>query len=253
MENINELNLKNIFRGKPTTEVLLTPQQEKVLFLIWDKKGINASRLEKDFTMIGYYVPDTERKPFNPLDYGYLVLKYYGSEDNLKKEILDNLGVFTLTDELSNLYVKVSNLGIKKKENKLYIYDCEFTVSPKSKLTFLSAYGRLSRGGPTFSISVEDFIRYTPEEIVKKYVPDSYFTDKIRFNDVVEAVDVWPWEIYLKSTIKTNFESISRRISNKYLIGDSELNWSFVISDFDLGGLNESIIRIKNLISFSDY
>jgi len=253
---INEFDLKKIFGLR---EPRLTPNQKKILSIIWNKKGFDPNRLESDLRFVGYYTKDK----LQPEYYTDLFFDYYGGLEKYKEKILQEFGVYkketkkdrSLINPMGTIFLKLGDIQLVQtyydngvpKNTKMYLK--KIYLHPSSTLKFTT----LNR--ETTYIPVLEIKNLGIKQLMEKYLPqievgsEEYIQyQKEIYGDFKELIE----------TIKENASDYLNKIAReKFFVQTSPTPKPNIpkveIVDFDLGNLNESVIRIKNLISFSDY
>lgn len=218
---------------------MLTDQEKKVLFKLWDTKGVNFYNLSQVARFIGKEGWGSE----NFLPY---LIEYYGGEKNYFKLISDEIekpGI--IETPYDKLIYKVTNYAIEpiRTSSILVSYELELDsvlIYPNSTVTM--------NDGTV--VTIGDLNTNKMEEVVEKYYPnleggDIEFENKVNmYQSVLDDLS--------ENTPEAIQDDIMNRVSKKYFITVLYPDVYVGKNDYQ-DDVTESTNRIKNLISFSDY
>jgi len=218
---------------------MLTDQEKKVLFKLWDARGVDVYNLNQVSRFIG-------KESWGLEDFLPYIVEYYGGEKNYFKlisEVIENPGI--VETPYAKLIYKVTNYAIEpiRTSSILISYDLELD----SVLIYPNSTVKMADGTV---VTIGDLNTNKMDEVVEKYYPNLEFGDF----EFEEKVSMFQSELddLSENSPEAIQDDIMERIGKKYPITVQYPDVYVGKYDYQ-DGMTESMNRIKKLISFSDY
>lgn len=218
---------------------MLTDQEKKVLFKLWDASGVDFFNLNRVSRFIG-------KEGWGSEEFLPYLIEYYGGEKNYFKlisEAIEKPGI--VETPYAKLIYRVTSYAIEplRTLSILVSYDLELDsvlIYPNSTVTM--ADGTV--------VTIGDLNTNKMDEVVEKYYPNLEFGDF----EFEEKVSMFQSELddLSENSPEAIQDDIMERIGKKYFITVLYPDVYVGKNDYQ-DDITESMNRIKNLISFSDY